>query len=411
MKKGRYLAGIDIGTTKTCVLIGEVNESDELELVGMGQSESKGLKKGVIIDLEEAVKSVKRAIEEAELMSGINIESAYVGVAGAHIKGINSRGAIAVGSKTREVRKEDIYRVIDAARAISIPADRTIIHLLPQEFIIDGQDGIIDPTGIYGARIEVCVHLITGLISSIQNIVACVNKAGVEVIDTILQHLACSEAVLPPDERELGVALIDIGGGTANLSVFKKGNVWHTGVLALGGDHFTNDIAVGLRTPIPEAENIKRKYGCVSPAMVEEDETIEVPGMGGLKPRILPRSLLCEIIQPRAKEILNLAYEEIRKEGYGKNLNSGIVLTGGGSNLAGIAEAAEELFNLPVRIGSPMGIGGLKEVVNNPMYSTAVGLLLYPYRHKVARESWQVASFGLWDRTTTKLRRWLAGII
>jgi len=411
MKKGKYLAGIDIGTTKTCVLIGEANETGELELVGIGQNESKGLKKGVIVDLEDAVESVKRAIEEAELMSGVNIESAYVGVAGGHIKGLNSRGAVAVGGKTREVRKEDIYRVIDAARAISIPADRTIIHLLPQEFIIDGQDGIVDPTGIYGSRVEVSVHLITGLISSIQNIVACVNKTGVEVIDTILQHLACSEAVLTPDERELGVALVDIGGGTTNLSVFKKGSVWHTGVLPLGGDHFTNDIAVGLRTPIPEAENIKRKYACVSPAMVEEDETIEVPGMGGLKPRILPRSLLCEIVQPRAKEILNLVYEELRKEGYGRNLNSGIVLTGGGSNLTGIVEAAEELFNSPVRLGSPMEIGGLRELVNNPIYSTAVGLLLYPYRNKVARENWEIASLGFWDRTTTKLRRWLSTVL
>ena len=410
MKKGKYLAGIDIGTTKTCVLIGEVNEAGELELVGIGQSESKGLKKGLIIDQEQAVKSVKMAIEEAELMAGINIESAYVGVAGNHIKGLNSRGAIAVGGKTREVRKEDIYRVIDAARAISIPADRTILHLLPQEFVIDGQDGIVDPTGIYGSRLEVSVHLVTGLISSIQNIVACVNKAGVEVIDAILQHLACSEAVLTPDERELGVALVDIGGGTTNLSVFKKGSVWHTGVIPLGGDHFTNDIAVGLRTPIPEAENIKIKYGCVSPEMVEEDETIEVPGMGALKPRILSRSLLCEIIQPRAKEILNLVYEELRKGGYGRNLNAGLVLTGGNSNLTGIAEAAEELFNLPVRVGSPMGIRGLREMVDNPMYTTAVGLLLYPYQNKVTRESWEIASLGFWDRTTTKLRRWLTGV-
>ena len=410
MKKDKYLAGIDIGTTKTCVLIGEVNEAGELELIGIGQSESKGLKKGMLVDLEEAVKSVKRAIEEAELMAGVSIESAYVGVAGGHIKSLNSRGAIAVGNKTREVRKDDIYRVIDAARAISIPADRTIIHLLPQEFTIDGQDGIVDPTGIYGTRLEVNVHLITGLVSSIQNMVACVNKAGVEVIDTILKHLACSEAVLTPDERELGVALVDIGGGTTNLSVFKKGSVWHTGVIPLGGDHFTNDIAVGLRTPIPEAENIKRKYGCVSPAMVEEDETVEVPGMGGLKPRILPRSLLCEIIQPRAKEILNLVYEELRKGDYGKNLNSGIVLTGGGSNMSGIAETAEELFNLPVRVGLPMGLEGLKEMVDDPIYSTAVGLLLYPYRNKAATGSWEAVSHNLWDRTATKLRRWLAGV-
>jgi len=306
----------------------------------------------------------------------------HLGLSGPHIKGFNSRGVVAVAGKNREVSREDVRRAIDAARAVSLPAGREIIHVLPQDFVVDEQEGIGAPVGLTGARLEVNVHIVTGSQAATQNLVSCVNRAGVEVTDTVISQLAAAEAVLTPDEKELGVALVDVGGGTADVAIFERGSLWHTGVIAVGGDHFTNDIAVGLRTPIPEAEKVKRRVGCALSGMVDEDETIEVASVGGRRPRVMARRILSDILQPRAEELFHLIWDEINKAGYEKSLNSGLVLTGGGSVLEGMAEIAEQIFDLPIRRGTPTGVGGLADHVGHPAYSTAVGLVRYAERHR-----------------------------
>jgi cell division protein FtsA len=303
-------------------------------------------------------------------------------LSGPHIKGFNSRGVIAVAGKNREITRDDVRRAIDAAKAVALPAGREILHVLPQDFVVDEQDGIGAPVGMTGARLEVNVHVVTGASSSTQNIIACVNRAGVSVVDTVIEQLAAAEAVLTPDEKELGVALVDIGGGTADLAIFERGSLWHTGVVAVGGDHFTSDIAVGLRTPIPDAEKVKRKNGCALSSMVDEDETIEVASVGGRKPRLMARRILSEILQPRAEEIFHLVWDEIRRAGYEKSLNSGIVLTGGGAILEGMPEIAEQIFDLPIRRGCPGDVGGLADHVNSPTFATPVGLVLYAHRNR-----------------------------
>jgi cell division protein FtsA len=315
-------------------------------------------------------------------MAGVEIGSVHLGVSGPHIKGFNSRGVVAVAGKNREVTRDDVRRAIDAARAVSLPAGREIIHVLPQDFVVDEQEGIGAPVGLTGARLEVNVHIVTGSQAATQNLVACVNRAGVEVTDTVICQLAAAEAVLTPDERELGVALVDVGGGTADLAIFERGSLWHTAVVAVGGDHFTNDIAVGLRTPIPEAEKVKRRVGCALSGMVDEDETIEVASVGGRRPRVMARRILSDILQPRAEELFHLIWDEISKAGYEKSLNSGLVITGGGSMLEGISEIAEQIFDLPVRRAVPSGYGGLSDHVANPAYATAVGLIRYAERHR-----------------------------
>jgi cell division protein FtsA len=324
-------------------------------------------------------------VEEAELMAGVEIESVYVGLAGGHIKGFNSRAVVAITNKNREITREDIFRAIDAAKAIPLPADREIVHVLPQEFVVDGQDGIFNPTGMTGGRLEANVHIITAGTTATQNIVTCVNRAGLEVIETVLEQLAAAEAVLTPDEKELGVALVDIGGGTTDLAIFDKGTIWHTAVLPTGGDHFTNDIAVGLRTPIVEAEKIKKKQGCALGTMVSEEDTIEVPSVGGRNPRILPRQILADIIQPRAEEVCHLIYQEIRRAGYENILNSGVVFTGGTAALVGLPEVAERIFDMPIRCGTPSGVGGPVDVVASPSYATGVGLVLHAHRSRSNR--------------------------
>ncbi len=405
-RKDNYIFGLDIGTRKTCAVIAEVNESGGLDIIGIGMTESKGLRRGIVVNLEATVEAIRKVIEEAELMAGVAIESAYVGIAGNHIKGFNSRGVIAVGGKSREITREDVQRVIEAAKAVSIPPDREILHVLPQEFIVDDQDGIGDPIGMTGTRLEVNVHIVTTSVTSTQNLIACVNRSGMVVADMVLESIASSETILTPDEKELGVALIDIGGGTTDLAIFEKGSICYTSVVPIGGDSFTNDISVGLRTPIPEAEKIKKRYGCALSSMVEDDETIEVPSMGGRKPRILSRQILCEIIQPRAEETFNLVHDEIKKAGYERSLNSGIVLTGGGALLEGMPEIAEQIFDLPVRRGSPTGVGGLVDVINNPIYSTAVGLLLYGHRNTASRSR---ARGG--ENTFSRLKTWIREFI
>ena len=379
-RKERYLVGLDVGTSKVAALVGELVGEQNLDVVGLGVAESKGIRRGVVVNLEAAVDSIKKAIEEAELMAGVEVDSVYLGLSGPHVKGFNSRGVVAVAGKNREISREDVRRAIEAAKAVALPSGREILHVLPQDFVVDEQDGIGDPVGMTGARLEVNVHIVTGSGSSIQNIVACVNRAGVSVVDTVLEHLAASEAVLTPDEKELGVTLVDIGGGTTDVAIFERGSLWHTGVIAIGGDHFTNDIAVGLRTPVPEAEKIKRKCGCAMSAMVDDEETIEVASVGGRRPRVMARRILSEILQPRAEEVFNLVWDEIRRAGYEKSLNSGIVLTGGAALLDGIAEVAEQIFDLPIRRGCPADLGGLADHINSPAFATAAGLLRYGQR-------------------------------
>lgn len=377
------IVGLDIGTTKICAIVGNVTE-DGVDIVGIGTSPSRGLRKGVVINIETTVASIKKAIEEAELMAGCEIKSVYAGIAGGHIKGFNSQGVIAI--KNREVATEDVRRVIDAAKAIAIPMDREVIHILPQEFIIDDQDGIREPLGMSGVRLEARVHIVTGAVASAQNIIKSCNRAGLDVADIVLEQLASSESVISAEEKEIGVALVDIGGGTTDIAIFVDGAIKHTSVLSLGGNHLTNDIAVGLRTPMAEAEKIKQKYGCCYTSMVGKDETIEVPSVGGRKPRVLSRQLLAEILEPRMEEIFTLVNREIVKSGFDDQIASGVVLTGGTSILEGMPELAEQIFNLPVRRGVPDNVGGLVDVVNSPVYATGVGLVVYGSKNQGIRE-------------------------
>ncbi len=380
MPKNGYIVGFDIGTKKIAAIIGEITEDRKIEIIGIGTADSRGLRKGVVVNLDTTVEAIKKAQEEAELMAGVEIDSAFIGISGAHIKSFNSRGVIAVSGKNKEIGREDIKRVIDQSKAVSIPPDREIIHVIPQEFVVDEQDGIKDPLGMSGIKLEVNVHIITGAITSIQNLKTCVTRAGIEIEQIILNQITTSTSVLTLDEMELGVGLIDIGGGTTEIAIFERGSLWYTSIIPIGGDNFTNDIAVGLRTPIPEAEKIKKKFGCVSSPLTDEHETIEVPSVGhGKKPRILSRHLLADIIQPRAEEIFTLVDNDIKKMGYEKSLNSGIVLTGGTALLEGLEEVAEGVFDLPVRRGDPTGIGGLADRVSTPDYATSVGLILYGF--------------------------------
>ena len=382
-RREQYLVGLDVGTSKIAAIVGEAIDDEEgLDIVGIGLAEAKGIRRGAVVNLEAAVESIKKAIEEAELTAGVEIDSVHLGLSGAHVKAFNSRGVVAVAGKSREITREDVCRAIDAAKAVALPSGREIVHVLPQDFVVDEQDGIGAPIGMTGARLEVNVHVVTGSTSTTQNIVACVNRAGVEVADTVLEQLAASEAVLTSDEKELGVALVDVGGGTTDFAIFEKGSLWHTGVVALGGDHFTNDIAVGLRTPIPEAEKTKRRSGCALSALVDEEETIEVASVGGRQPRVMSRRVLSEVLQPRAEEIFHQLWDEIRRAGYERSLNSGIVLTGGGSILDGMPEIADQIFDLPMRRGCPVGVGGLTDHVNNPAFATAVGLVMYACRNQ-----------------------------
>ena len=403
-KRENLIVGLDIGTTKICAIVGNVTE-DGVDIVGIGSSPSRGLRKGVVINIETTVASIKKAVEEAELMAGCEIKSVYAGIAGGHIKGFNSQGIIAI--KNREVSSEDVRRVIDAAKAIAIPMDREVIHILPQEFIIDDQDGIREPLGMSGVRLEAKVHIVTGAVASAQNIIKSCNRAGLDVADIVLEQLASSEAVISPEEKEIGVALVDIGGGTTDIAIFVDGAIKHTSVLSLGGNHLTNDIAVGLRTPMAEAEKIKQKYGCCFSSLVGKDETIEVPSVGGRKPRVLSRQLLAEILEPRMEEIFTLVNREIVKSGYEDRIASGVVITGGTSILEGSPELAEQIFNLPVRRGLPQNLGGLVDVVNSPVYATGVGLVVYGSKNLGIREFPTVQSDdNVFRRVARRMKEW-----
>lgn len=374
-KQENIIVGLDLGTTKVCAIVGEVKEDGGVNIIGIGISPSLGLKKGVVVNIDSTVESVKKAVHDAELMAGVQIDSVYVGISGSHIKGINSRGVVAI--KNREVCQTDVARVIDAAKAVNIPMDQQILHVLPQEFIIDDQDGIKEPLGMFGVRLEAKVHIITGGVTSIQNIIKSCSRAGLKVNDLVLQPLASSNAVLTQEERDLGVVVMDIGGGTTDTALFLEGSLWHTEVLPIGGNHLTNDIAIGLRTPASEAEKIKIKYGCALSSLVKPEEGLDVPSVGGRPPRQLSRQILAEIIEPRVEELFGMVQQRLKKTGFEDMFASGIVLTGGTALMEGIQEAAERFLGLPIRRGTPKNIGGLMDVVNSPIYSTGVGLVFY----------------------------------
>lgn len=401
-KRESILVGLDIGTTKISAVVGEVKDDKSIDIIGIGTSPSRGLRKGSVVNIESTVESIKRAVEEAELMAGVDIDAVYTGIAGGHIKGFNSRGVIAV--KDKEVSRFDIERVVDAAKAIAIPLDREVLHIIPKEFIVDGQDGIRDPLGISGVRLEAEVHIITGAVTSAQNIIKCANKAGLQVVGIILQPLASSEAVLTQDEIELGVVMVDIGGGTTDIAILGEGCILHTAVLGIGGNHLTNDIAVGLRTPSKEAENIKKRYGCALTSLVKDDETIEVPSVGGRPSRILSRQLLSEIIEPRGEEIFGLVLRELKNTGYEEMIASGVVITGGTANMDGMVELAEKVLDLPVRRGIPSNIGGLVDIVSNPIYATGVGLILYALKKGGKGE---IPNGNLFNKIVSFTKEWI----
>jgi cell division protein FtsA len=400
------IVGLDIGTTKVCVVIGQLNEGGGLEITGVGTTPSRGLRRGVVINIETTVRSIANAIEAAEMMSGREVGAVYTGIAGGHIEGINSRGVVAVTGRGREVTREDVDRVVDAAKAIVIPMDREVLHVIPQEFIVDDQGGIKNPIGMIGVRLEAEVHIITGAVTSAQNIVKCVNRAGFKVNDIVLEPLASSKAVLSQDEKELGVLLVDLGGGTTDVLLHLEGAPYHTEVLAVGGDQVTNDLSIMLKTPLEAAEKIKKESGCCYAGLVQEDEEVLIPGVGGRGPRAIARRELVEIIQPRMAEILGMIREQIDRKGYLHLLGGGIVLTGGGSLLPGAAELASEIFNLPARVGYPIKLGGLVEEYHSPIFATGVGLVLYGATKRdiglMDTSSSEKTFSSVWDR----MRNW-----
>jgi cell division protein FtsA len=369
------IVGLDIGTSKVLALVGEVTADGALEVIGMGSQPSRGLKKGVVVNIESTVQSIQRAVEEAELMADCQINSVYAGIAGSHVRSLNSHGVVAI--RDREVTHSDVEHVIEAAKAVAIPADQRILHVLPQEFLIDGQEGIRDPIGMSGVRLEAKVHIVTGADSAAQNIIKCVQRCGLSVEDVVLEQLASSFAVLTEDEKELGICLVDVGGGTTDIAVFSGGAIRHTAVIPIAGDQVTNDIAVSMRTPTQYAEDIKIRYACALSQLANPDESIEVPSVGDRPARRLARQTLAEVVEPRYEELFNLIREELRRSGFEEMIAAGIVLTGGSARMEGAIELAEEIFHVPVRLGLPGPVKGLSDVVRNPIYSTGVGLLLY----------------------------------
>lgn len=406
-KHENLIVGLDIGTTKICAIVGEPSE-DGINIIGIGSHPSKGLRKGVVVNIESTVSAIKRAVEEAELMAGCDITTVNASITGSHIKGINSRGIVAI--KEREVRPTDLQRVIDAAQQVAIPVDREVLRVIPQEYIIDNQDGVRDPVGMSGVRLEAKVHIVTAAVSAAQNVIKCCNRAGLNVGEIILAPLATSESVLGQDEKELGVAVVDIGGGTTDIAIFANGSVMHTTVLPLGGNHLTNDVAVGLRTPANEAEKIKQRYGCVLTSLVSREETIEVPSVGGRNPRILSRQILSEILEPRMEEIFNLVRQEIARAGFEDRISAGIVLAGGCAILEGMPELAEQVFNLPVRRGMPRDVGGLTDVVRNSMYATGVGLVQLAAKSGVRRDKVKGEVESGYSKVRGRVREWLSEI-
>ncbi|ADK86151.1 cell division protein FtsA [Desulfarculus baarsii DSM 2075] len=405
--KGDIIVGLDIGTTKICAVVGMIKDKS-VEILGMGSHPSEGLRKGVVVNIEATVESIKKAVAEAELMSSCEVTSVITGIAGGHIKGFSSHGVLAV--RGREVTAKDKERVVDAARAVAIPTDREVIHILPQEFILDGQKGIQDPVGMSGVRLEAKVHMVTGAVASAHNLIKCCNQAGLDVADIVLQSLASAEAVLTAEEMSLGAALVDFGGGTTDLAIFGNDAIKHTAGLALGGINLTTDLAVGLRTPMAEAEKLKTAFGCAMVGLAGKDEMINVPGVGGRQPRKAQRRILGEILEPRVEELLTLLQMEIERSGFKNQIAGGVVLTGGSAQLDGLVEMSEQVFNMPARMGSPAGVLGLADVVSNPKYSTAVGLVLYGARNK-NEEKFRIRDANIFNRITGRMRRWFNKIM
>lgn len=400
----RMIVGLDIGTSKVVAIVGEVTSEGRIEVIGIGSHRSTGLKKGVVVNIESTVQSIQRAVEEAELMAGCDIHSVYAGIAGSHIRSLNSHGIVAI--KDREVFAQDIERVIDAAQAVAIPADQKVLHILPQEYLIDEQEGVKEPLGMSGVRLEAKVHLVTCAVNAAQNIEKCIRRCGLDVDDVILEQLASSYAVLTDDEKELGVCVIDVGGGTTDIAVFTEGAIRHTGVIPIAGDQVTNDIAMALRTPTPHAEEIKIKYACALAKLAGADETIKVPSVGDRPPRDLSRQALAEVVEPRYDELFTLVQAELRRSGFEDLLAAGIVLTGGSAKMEGVVELAEEIFHMPVRLGTPTNVRGLRDIVDNPIYSTGVGLLMYGmHQQRNGDRSSKPSGPSMWN----KFKNWYQG--
>ncbi len=399
------LVGLDIGTSKIVAVVGEIDAEGRIEIVGIGSHPSRGLKKGVVVNIDSTVHSIQRAVEEAELMAGCQINSVFCGIAGSHIRSLNSHGIVAI--KDREVMRGDVERVLDAARAVAIPADQRILHVLPQEYVIDDQEGVREPIGMSGVRLEAKVHLVTGAVNAAQNIIKCVKRCGLQVDDIILEQLASAQSVLTDDEKELGVCVADIGGGTTDIAVFTEGAIRHTAVIPIAGDQVTNDIAVALRTPTQYAEEIKIKYACALRQLTNPDETIEVPGVGDRPPRRLARQTLAEVVEPRYEELLSLVQAELRRSGFEELIAAGVVLTGGSAKMEGVVELAEEVFHMPVRLGVPQGVTGLADVVRNPIHATGTGLLLYG-RANAAQPIPRAAGEGM-KTVVERMKSWFQG--
>jgi cell division protein FtsA len=426
MKKGNLIVGLDVGTTKICAVVGDIepvssgenlfangtddgvsgSAREQVEIIGIGTSPSRGLRKGVVVNIESTVESIKKAVEEAETMAGININAVHVGIAGGHIHSFPSHGVIAV--KEKEIGQQEIERVIDAAKAIAIPLDREVLHVVPVGFTVDGQAGINDPRGMSGVRLEADVRIITGAITSVQNLIKSCQKAGLDVIDIVLEPLASAEATLSREEKDLGVGIIDIGGGTTDIALFQRGSICYTSVLTIGGNNFTNDVAIGLRVPSSEAERLKKNYGCSQLSMVDKDEQMEVVYPGGKRGRKIPRQHLIEILQPRAEELIYLVKEEIMKSGFYGNMTSGMVLTGGAVLMKGMDTMAENVLELPTRLGKPEGIGGITNIVCSPIYATGVGLVHYGGRDIVSDQKFN--NGNIFNGITMKMREWVKGI-
>jgi cell division protein FtsA len=400
------VVGLDVGTSKVVALVGELAADGSVEVIGLGSQPSRGLKKGVVVNIESTVQSIQRAVEEAELMAGCEINAVYAGIAGSHVRSLNSHGVVAI--RDREVVQSDVDHVIEAAKAVAIPADQRILHVLPQEFIIDGQEGIRDPIGMSGVRLEAKVHIVTGADSAAQNIIKCVQRCGLTVEDIVLEQLASSFAVLTDDEKELGVCIVDVGGGTTDIAVFSGGAIRHTAVIPIAGDQVTNDIAVSMRTPTQYAEDIKIRYACALSQLANPDESIEVPSVGDRPARRLARQTLAEVVEPRYEELFNLIREELRRSGFEEIIAAGIVLTGGSARMEGAIDLAEEIFHVPVRLGIPQQGRGLTDAVRNPIYSTAVGLLLYACAnaHSSSAGGPRAKSVG---GTVARMKRWFQG--
>lgn len=406
MVKGDRIVGLDIGTTKICAIVAEVEDSGRLKIIGVGNSPSDGLKRGVVVNVEKTVQSIRTAIDEAQKMSGTRIDAVYAGIAGDHIRSVNTRAVVAVSGPDNEITANDEERVIEAAKAVSIPLDREIVHVLPQSFVVDDQPGIKDPIGMSGVRLEADVHIVTGAVTSAQNICKSIRRAGVEVVDLVLQPIASSYAVLTPDEEEMGVALIDVGGGTSDLAVFYDGAIRHTAVVGLGGTNVTHDVAIGLRTPWKQAEDLKRKYGCGLQSLVDPEEKIDVPGVAGRPSYTVSRAEMSAIIEARMEEIFTLVHREIRRTDYADLLAAGVVITGGGAMLNGCAALAEEVFGMPVTVGYPRGISGLIDAVGEPLYATGVGLVLFGMHHRNRGHLTEDRDF--FDSVMGRMKKWVA---